>query len=78
MDFGNHAPPHFHAQYAEDEALIRIDDMSVVEGRLPRRALALVREWAAQHALELAENWERAQQRLPLYTTDSKAEGEKS
>ena len=67
MYFGDHAPPHFHAQYAEDEALIRIDDRSLVEGRLPRRALALVREWAALHALELTENWDRARRRLPLH-----------
>jgi hypothetical protein len=34
--------PHFHALYAEHEALIDIQPLEVIEGSLPRRALALV------------------------------------
>jgi hypothetical protein len=44
MYFDDHAPPHFHAQYAEFEAVIQIDDFSVLRGRLPPRALGLVAE----------------------------------
>jgi hypothetical protein len=40
-------PPHFHAEYAEHEALVAIETLEVVRGELPRRALALVLEWAA-------------------------------
>jgi Domain of unknown function (DUF4160) len=32
----------------------------VIAGSLPRRALALVVEWAALHRDELLANWERA------------------
>ena len=42
MFAGDHAPPHFHALYAEHEALIDLRDLSVLRGSLPRRAMALV------------------------------------
>ncbi|MDF1931795.1 DUF4160 domain-containing protein [Legionella pneumophila] len=46
MFWGDHAPPHFHALYAEYEVLIDIHTLEVVRGSMPRRALALVLEWA--------------------------------
>ena len=50
-------PPHFHALYAEYEALIDLRDFRVIRGSLPRRAMALVLEWAADHHDELMEDW---------------------
>ena len=44
MFWRDHAPPHFHALYAEHEALIDLRDFRVIRGSLPRRAMALV--WA--------------------------------
>ena len=58
MFAGDHPPPHFHALYAEHEVLIDLRDLSVFRGSLPRRALALVLEWAAEHRNELMEDWE--------------------
>lgn len=52
-----HGPPHFHALYAEHEALIDLRDLRVLRGSLPRRAMALVLEWAADHRDELLEDW---------------------
>ncbi len=49
MFWREHAPPHFHALYAEYEALIDIRTLEIIKGSLPKRALALVLEWAAQH-----------------------------
>ena len=57
MFWREHAPPHFHALYAEHEALIDIRTLAVIRGSLPRRALTLVREWAALHQDELMEDW---------------------
>lgn len=54
----DHGPAHFHAVYAEFEALIDIERLIVLEGQLPSRALQLVLEWAAQHQTELREDWE--------------------
>jgi hypothetical protein len=33
----------------------------ILRGRLPDRALRMVREWAALHREELAANWDRVQ-----------------
>jgi hypothetical protein len=61
MFFGDHQPAHFHATYGEHEALIEIETLAVYRGELPRRALALVLEWAESHRDELRRDWERAQ-----------------
>jgi len=61
----DHFPAHFHAEYAEFEITVEIGP-GIVTGKFPRRALHLVLEWYALHREELAENWRRAQQRLPL------------
>lgn len=60
MYFMDHSPPHFHAVYDEYEALVAIDTLAVLRGELPRRAMALVLEWAAIHRDELRSDWERA------------------
>lgn len=39
-----------------------IQDMTVLEGRLPPRALGMVMEWAAIHQTELLDAWNQAQQ----------------
>ena len=66
MNWNDHQPPHFHARYAEHEAIIGIDTLELAAGFLPRRALALVVEWASLHRAELRDNWERAQTRQAL------------
>lgn len=58
MFWNDHAPPHFHALYAEHEALIDIQTLQVIEGALPKRAMALVLEWAQEHRGELMEDWD--------------------
>ena len=57
MFWQDHAPPHFHALYAEHEALIDLRDLRVMRGSLPRTAMALVSEWATEHRDELMEDW---------------------
>lgn len=62
----DHNPPHFHAEYNDDEILIVINDLTFYTGSLPSRANGLVMEWASQHQQELKTNWELAAQGLPL------------
>lgn len=57
MFWNDHAPPHFHALYAEHEAVINIVTLEVMRGSLPRRALELVLAWAQNHRQELMEDW---------------------
>jgi len=58
MFWQDHSPPHLHALYAEHEALIDLRDLRIMRGSLPRRAMALVLEWAEKHRDELMENWD--------------------
>ena len=60
MYFDDHLPSHFHAGYAEDEAVISIETLAVISGGLPPRALGLVAEWSALHQEELREAWSKA------------------
>ncbi len=57
MFFAEHAPPHFHVAYGEYEATIAIQTLALMEGKIPRRALELVLDWAELHQKELLENW---------------------
>ena len=53
-----HNPPHIHALYGEDMAAVDIQTGEVLEGHLPPKALAMVREWAAIHKNDLLHMWE--------------------
>lgn len=65
MFWREYGPLHFHALYAEREAIIDLRDLSVMRGSLPGRALGLVIEWATEHRKELMENWELCEQKQP-------------
>lgn len=60
MFYGDHTPPHFHAVYQGEEIQININTLEVMEGRMNRRARALVLEWAELHHAELRQAWEAA------------------
>jgi hypothetical protein len=61
MFFNEHVPPHFHAEYAEHRVVIDIRALQVIEGKLPRRALGLVLDWAELHQAELLNDWDLCQ-----------------
>ncbi len=58
MYFDDHPPPHFHVYYESSSAIVAIDSLEIISGSLPRRALALVVEWAIAHRPELREDWD--------------------
>jgi hypothetical protein len=62
MFFKDHAPPHFHVRYAEHKAVIDIQTLGIIEGKLPRRALSLILDWTELHRDELLENWQLCQE----------------
>ena len=66
MYYNEHVPPHFHAQYGENQAEINIETFEVIKGKLPNRVLGLALEWAALHRNELRTDWERARSEQPL------------
>ena len=70
MFWDDHNPPHFHAFYGSEQALIDIHALSVFAGRLSPRALGLVIEWATVHQQELIDDWRRAEGQSPLEKID--------
>lgn len=55
---GEHNPPHIHAIYGEHNGLIEISTLEMIEGDLPPKALALVKEWGHSHQQDLQEMWD--------------------
>jgi hypothetical protein len=63
--YNDHPPPHFHADYGEYR--ITVDILTgVVDGRFPRRALNALMEWYELYKDRLLEDWQLAEQHLPL------------
>jgi len=57
-----HNPPHIHAIYQSDEALIAINDGSVLKGSLSARHMRFIQAWVEIHRDELLANWNLCQQ----------------
>jgi len=66
MYYNDHEPPHFHARYGSQKAILGIETQELLEGNLSARAARLVREWATLHQAELAADWELARRQEPL------------
>ncbi|BCX89932.1 phosphomannomutase [Methylomarinovum tepidoasis] len=66
MFYDDHAPPHFHVRYGNQKAIVGIEPLGLLEGKLSPRVLSLVMEWAARHQSELMDNWQRAERYAPL------------
>lgn len=61
-----HNPPHIHAIYGEHNGIIEISTLEMIEGDLPNKAHALVKEWAEQYKADLQEMWDTKQiKKLP-------------
>lgn len=52
-----HPPMHFHAKFAEHEAMIGIDALKVLKGYLPKPQLRKVVAWAESRKIVLREAW---------------------
>jgi len=66
MFFDDHNPPHFHAYYQNQAALIRISDGEIFRGTVGLAVARLIKEWAARHRQELERNWQSAQNKGDL------------
>ena len=66
MYYNDQPPPHFHVRYGGQKALVAIDTLTTLRGRLAPRVLGLVIEWASAHQDELMEDWDMARGKEPL------------
>jgi hypothetical protein len=70
MYYDDHNPPHFHAIYENYKAVISIQELAILEGDLPPKAVGLVMEWAKEHKNELLDEWDLARKKQPLFQID--------
>lgn len=66
----DHMPPHFHAFYGNDEALVSIEELEVIEGSMASKQLKMLLGWAAFHQEELRENWALAREKQELFAIE--------
>ncbi len=66
MYYDDHLPPHFHAEYNGEKAVIDILESRVIKGYLPSRQLKIILAWAVIHQDELMQNWELARNKDTL------------
>ena len=69
-DNKKHNRPHIHAEYAEYEASIAIDDGSIIDGNLPTSKLKLVQAWIEIHREDLMTDWKLAVSGEPVFKID--------
>ena len=67
FDDRRHHVPHIHAQYADNTAIISIDDGEILDGVLPSKKLRLVQAWVEIHKDELMANWKLATEGHELF-----------
>lgn len=53
-----HNPPHIHAIYGDNMAAVEIQTGEILEGYLPPKALAMVKEWIDLNREDLLTMWE--------------------
>jgi hypothetical protein len=53
-------------RYGDQRAIVSIESLEIISGRLSPRALGLVTEWARLHQDELRTNWRLAAEQRPL------------
>ncbi len=70
MNWNDHMPPHFHASYGGEEAIIAIREIEVIEGSISGKQLKMILGWAAYHQEELMENWELASKKQELFAIE--------
>lgn len=70
FNYNDHNPPHFHAEYAGNSAVINILNCSAIKSSLPNKQLKLVLAWAELHKDELMHNWELSKSKGTLIPID--------
>ena len=66
MYWKDHAPPHLHAKYGDDEIVVEIRTGNV-SGNMSNRAIKLIQEWRGLHKDELLKDWKLAEQKKALF-----------
>ena len=57
---GNHSRPHVHVHYKELEASISIEDLEVLAGEFPSKALKRAKNYISNNKTKLMNDWNNA------------------
>lgn len=58
MYYQDHAPPHFHAEEAENAGYFSIEKLEMIEGNLSSKSQKIIIEWAKTHQNILQQMWD--------------------
>lgn len=61
MYFKDHLPPHFHAEYGDQEAQFSIETGNIIVGDLPRKQIRLIQAWVELYREDLTINYQESQ-----------------
>lgn len=62
----DHLPPHFHIITPDADALVDIENLEILRGKLPRGAEAEALAWAKTNGGLIADEWNRTNPRFPI------------
>ena len=66
VDGNDHGRPHFHILAAEYRAVVDIETLRLLRGRLPKPRLRKLLSWAKPRQVQLFEAWDRARGGQPV------------
>lgn len=70
INYKDHLPPHFHAEYGEYNCCITIEDIELLNGLMPNKQIKMLFGWAALHQEELTEEWYLARLQKELFSIE--------
>jgi len=70
LNYRDHLPSHFHADYGDYSCCISIEDIELISGNFPNKQLKMLYGWAALHQEELREEWYLAERQKELFRID--------
>ena len=66
MFFGEHNPPHFHAEYQGTEGIFNFEGEMLQGNIKSKTALRLIKEWTVLRRIELDENWRNISEKTAI------------
>lgn len=62
----DHLPPHFHIITPDADALVEIESLEIIKGKLPSKVLKIALGWASENKTLIAAEWNRTNPRFPV------------
>lgn len=69
----DHLPPHFHIMKPDADAVVDIENLEILRGKLSRRAEAEALAWARNNGNLIVDEWNRTNPRFPIVRKGKKS-----